>query len=166
MVNRKARKKQNYSVFGLFIQDSDVYKLEACYNHRIIWPIIDHLSKMIDKTKFQSGEVRLQAVCGELKLAQKDSNSYYNADGVIIDSKHNIEIAALKIMGPFYVANNPKETQDYIKAGYGLISMLHSIDHKFSFGSFAIFKRIGVFSIQVTRMDILQFFNSSYVTGF
>ncbi|KAG0757962.1 hypothetical protein G6F16_009984 [Rhizopus arrhizus] len=46
-------------VSGLFIEDSDAYKLEISYNYRIIWSIIDCLSKMIEITRFQPGEVRL-----------------------------------------------------------------------------------------------------------
>ena len=49
----------DYSVSGLFIEDSDAYKLEISYNYRIIWSIIDCLSKMIEITRFQPGEVRL-----------------------------------------------------------------------------------------------------------
>lgn len=137
-------------VSGLFIEDSDVYKLETSYNHRIIWPIIDRLSKMIETTRFQPGEVRLQAICDELKLLHKDDSSYYNADGIIINNKHKIEIATVETTGPFHLSNNPKETQDYIKAGYGLVSMLHCIGRKFPYGNFDTFKKIGVFFIQVT----------------
>ncbi|KAG1139478.1 hypothetical protein G6F37_010271 [Rhizopus arrhizus] len=139
-----------YGVSGLFIEDSDVYELETNYNYRIIWPIIDRLSKMIETTRFQPGGVRLQAICDELKLVHKDNSSYYNADGVIINNKHNIEIAAVETTGPFHLSNNSKETQDYIKAGYGLISILHCIDRKLPYGNFDTFKRIGVFFIQVT----------------
>lgn len=148
-----------YSVSGLFIEDSDVYKLETSYNHRIIWPIIDRLSKMIETTEFQPREVQLQAICDELKLAHKDNSSYYNADGIIINNKRKIEIAAVETTGPFHLSNNSKETQDYTKAGYGLVSMLRFIGRKFPYGNCGIFKRIDVFFIQVTRMYLLQFFN-------
>lgn len=81
-------------------------------------------------------------MCDELKFAHKDSSSYYNADGVIISSKHNIEIAIVETTGPFHLSNNPKETQGHIKAGYGLISMLHCIGRKFPYGNLDTFKRI------------------------
>ncbi|KAG2203358.1 hypothetical protein INT47_010056 [Mucor saturninus] len=62
-------------VSGLFIEDSDVYKLETSYNPRIIWTLIDRLSKMIETTKFQPVEVRLQTICDKLKLLHKDDKS-------------------------------------------------------------------------------------------
>lgn len=120
----------------------------------------------LEETGFQPGEVRLQAICDELKLLHKDDKSYYNADGIIINNKHKIEIATVETTGPFHLSNNPKETQDYIKAGYGLVSMLHCIGRKFPYGNFDTFKKIGVFFIQVTRMYIFQFFNFAYVTNF
>jgi hypothetical protein len=123
------------------------------------------LSKSIETTRFQPREVRLQAICNELKLVHKYSSSYYNSDGIIINNKHNIEIAAVETTDPFHLSNNPKETQDYIKASYGLISMLHCTVRKFPYGDFDTFKRIGVFFIQVTRM-YLQFFNFAYATNF
>ncbi|KAI8988030.1 hypothetical protein BDF20DRAFT_910577 [Mycotypha africana] len=153
-------------VSGMFIEDSDIYKLETCYNYRIIWPIIDHLSKSIETTRFQPGEVRLQAVCDELKLVHKGSSSYYNADGVIINDKHSIEIAIVETTGPFHLSNNPKETHDYIKAGYGLISMLHYIGRKFSYGDFDIFKRIGVFFVQkmiIETYEAIDALESSHI---
>ncbi|KAI9030059.1 hypothetical protein CLU79DRAFT_695079, partial [Phycomyces nitens] len=131
-------------VSGLFIEDSDVYKLETSFNYRIIWPIIDHLSRTIEATRFQPGEVRLQAICNELKLLHKNT-SYYNADGIITNNKHKIEIAIFETTGPLYLSNNQKETQDYIKAGYGLASMLHYVAQKFPYGDFNKFKKIGVF---------------------
>ncbi|KAI8373982.1 hypothetical protein EDC96DRAFT_9902 [Choanephora cucurbitarum] len=137
-------------VSELFIKDSDVYQLEVIYNYRIVWPIIDCLSKLIKATRFRPGEVRLQAICDELKLMNKDTNSFYNADGVIFNTEHKIEVAIIETTGPFHILNNSKETQDYIKAGYGLVSMLHYIGRKYTYGDFDIFKRIGVFFVQVT----------------
>lgn len=109
---------------------------------------------MIETTRFQPGEVRLQAICDELKLVHKDNISYCNADGVIIYNKHNIEIAIVETTGPFRLSNNPKETQDSSKASYGLLSMLHCIGGKLPYGNFDTFKRIGVFFIQITRMYV------------
>ncbi|CAO3632099.1 unnamed protein product [Mucor fragilis] len=137
-------------VSGLFIADSDAYKHEIGYNYRIIWPIMDCLSKLMETTRFQPGETRLRAIYDELKLVDKDENSHYNADGLILNSKYNLEIAIVETTGPFHHVNNSKETQDYIKAGYGLVSMLHHIGRRFSYGSFDIFTKIGVFFIQVT----------------
>ncbi|KAL0081951.1 hypothetical protein J3Q64DRAFT_1680866 [Phycomyces blakesleeanus] len=137
-------------ISGLFIDNNYVYKIGTIYNHRIIWVIINRLSKIIEATRFQPGEVRLQAICDVLKLGYKDNNFYYNADGIIINNKHKIEIALVKTMGIFHHSNDSKETQDYIKVGYGLVSMLHWISRKFLYRNFDTFKRIGVFIIQIT----------------
>ncbi|OAD65965.1 hypothetical protein PHYBLDRAFT_73259 [Phycomyces blakesleeanus NRRL 1555(-)] len=132
----------SYSISGLFIDNNYVYKIGTIYNHRIIWVIINRLSKIIEATRFQPGEVRLQAICDVLKLGYKDNNFYYNADGIIINNKHKIEIALVKTMGIFHHSNDSKETQDYIKVGYGLVSMLHWISRKFLYRNFDTFKRI------------------------
>lgn len=143
----------------MFVEDSDVCRYEISYNYRILWPILDSLSELILATKFQPGEIRLKAICEELKLLNKDNNDYYNADGVILNTKHNIEIAILETTGPLLISNNQKETQDYIKAGYGLVSILHNMGRIFSYGDFGIFKKIGAFFIQATRMYFLFYFN-------
>lgn len=80
---------------------------------------------MIEITRFHPGEVQLQAICDELRLLHKGDSSYHNADGVIINNKRKIEIAIVETTGPFHLSNNPKGTHDYIKAGYGLVSMLY-----------------------------------------
>ncbi|KAI8993226.1 hypothetical protein BDB01DRAFT_775575 [Pilobolus umbonatus] len=137
----------------MFIQDSHVYKLESCYNHRITWQITDPLAETMADTRFQPGGIRLKAIPGELEL-YNDTSLYYNADGVIFNTKHNSEIDIIETTGPFCLLNKSKETQDHIKAGYGLVSMLHYIGRKFPRGDFDIFKNIDVFFIQVTRKYI------------
>lgn len=73
------------------------------YNHRIIWPIIDRLSELIINAAFLPGEVRLMSLSDELRLEGKYSNSYYNADGVLLNIKHNSEIITLETTGPFHL---------------------------------------------------------------
>ena len=101
------------------------------------------------------GEKRLEAVSQELKLIHNDDRHFYNADGIISNIESKIEIAILETTGPLLQQNDPKETQDYIKAGYGLVAMLHFIGRKFHYGDFEIFKKIGSFFVQATRMYFL-----------
>ncbi|KAG0823875.1 hypothetical protein G6F19_010636 [Rhizopus arrhizus] len=122
-------------VSGLFIDDSDVYNNEISYNYYILWPILNSLSKSIQKTKFSLGEKRLEAVSQELKLIHNDDRHFYNADGIISNIESKIEIAILETTGPLLQQNDPKETQDYIKAGYGLVAMLHVIGRKFHYAT-------------------------------
>jgi hypothetical protein len=91
------------------------------------------------------GEKRLEAVSQELKLIHNDDRHFYNADGIISNIESEIEIAILETTGPLLQQNDPKETQDYIKAGYGLVAMLHVIGRKFHYGDFEIFKKNWLF---------------------
>ncbi|KAG2191653.1 hypothetical protein INT46_004425 [Mucor plumbeus] len=75
-------------------------------------------------------------------------------EGIISDIESEIEIAILETTGPLLQQNDPKETQDYIKAGYGLVAMLHAIGRKFHYGDFEIFKKIGSFFVQATPTKI------------
>lgn len=106
---------------------------------------MNSLAKSRKKTKFSLGEIRLEAIAQELKLFENDNRHFYNADGIIFNTENMIEVALLETTGPLLLENNPKETQDYIKAGYGLVAMLHVIGRKFDYGDFKIFKKIGSF---------------------
>jgi hypothetical protein len=71
----------------------------------------------------------------------------------MINSKHNIDIAILETTGAFKVIDVQKETNNYIKAGYGMVSMLHYTGRKYYYDDFEIFKRVNMYFIQVTRMQ-------------
>lgn len=58
----------------------------------------------------------------------------------------------LETTGPLLITNDQKETNDNIKSGFGLVAMLHTIGREFFYGDFSLFKKIGVFFIQATRM--------------
>lgn len=62
--------------------DSDVFKHEMSYNHFIVWLILTSLSKSINNVNFGVGERKLIAMTTELNLLQRDTNHFYNADGV------------------------------------------------------------------------------------
>ncbi|RCH94343.1 hypothetical protein CU097_008848 [Rhizopus azygosporus] len=77
-------------------------------------------------------------------------SQFYNADGVLRNMNHNLEMAILETTGLLKQHNASKEMQDYIKSGYGLIAMLHAIGREYQYGSFDIFKQIGVFFVLAT----------------
>ncbi|ORE09251.1 hypothetical protein BCV72DRAFT_270624, partial [Rhizopus microsporus var. microsporus] len=79
-----------------------------------------------------------------------DISQFYNADGVLRNKNHNLEIAILETTGPF-------QTQGYIKSCHGLVAMLHVIGRKRQYGSFDIFKQIGVFFVQATPTENLAY---------
>ncbi|KAI8047335.1 hypothetical protein BDF21DRAFT_352394, partial [Thamnidium elegans] len=97
---------------------------------------------------------RLVAVQEELSLLHDDHTHFYNADGVITDRDLNIEFAMLETVGPLNLINNAKETKDFIKTGYGVLSMLHRIGRSFRFGDFGLFKKCSIYFIQVTPIKV------------
>ncbi|KAI9480275.1 MAG: hypothetical protein EXX96DRAFT_594635 [Benjaminiella poitrasii] len=134
----------NYSVNGLFIDDND-------------------------KIKFSLLEKKLEAISQKLKLIHNNNRHFYNADGIISNIESEIKIAILETTGPLLHQNNPKETQDYIRAGYGLVAILHVIRRKFHYGDFEIFKKIGsFFCFSATKIRIWRAFmlaSKVYVTN-
>lgn len=101
--------------------------------------------KPIQRTKFSLGENRLEAVSQELKLIHNDNRLFYNAAGIISNIESEIEIAILETTGPLLQQNDPKETQDSIKAGYGLFAMRNVIGRKYHYSDFEIFKKNWLF---------------------
>ncbi|CEJ03250.1 hypothetical protein RMCBS344292_17238 [Rhizopus microsporus] len=77
-------------------------------------------------------------------------SQFYDADGVLRNMNHNLEVAILETTGLFKQHNAPKETQDYIKSGYSLVAMLHAIGREYQYGSFEILKQIGIFFVLAT----------------
>ncbi|KAG1175300.1 hypothetical protein G6F36_011121 [Rhizopus arrhizus] len=120
---------------GLFVEDSDAYKLEISYNHLILWPILQSLCKTISNTKFSVGEIKLEAMSKELKLLKNDNSHYYNADGIIKNTKNHLEMGILETTGPLLITNDQKETNDNIKSGFGLVAMLHTIGREFFYAT-------------------------------
>jgi len=62
-----------------------------------------------------------------------------------------LEIALLESIGKLNVEDKPKEVKDYIKTGYRLLSMLHTIGRLYYYAYFNIFKMVCVSFVQVTR---------------
>ncbi|KAI8076497.1 uncharacterized protein B0P05DRAFT_472289, partial [Gilbertella persicaria] len=135
----------------MFMNNDDVFIDEVNFNVRIIFPIIQSLVRNMDNMRFLPGETRLKAVSKELKLLSNDTTHYYNADGILSLRSSNLEIALLETTGKLNVEDRPKEVKDYIKAGYGLVSMLHNIGRLYHYADFKIFRMVSVYFIQVTR---------------
>lgn len=141
----------SYSTNEMFVNNDDVFVDEVNLNVRIIFPIVQSLARSMDNMKFLPGETRLKAVGKELKLLLNDTTHYYNADGTLSLRSSKLEIALLETTGKLNVEDRPKEVKDYIKAGYGLLSMLHNIGRLYHYADFQIFKMVSVYFIQVTR---------------
>lgn len=60
----------------------------------------------------------------------------------------------METVGPLNAINDAKETKDFIKAGYGVLTMLHTIGRSFCFGDFDLFKKCNVYFIQVTPIKV------------
>ena len=124
----------------MFVENRYVFVDEVNLNFRIIFPMLNALSKCVNNMVFLPGETRLKAVTSELELLLIDHVHFYNADTTIALRKPNIEIVFLETTGKLNVKDKPKEARDYVKAGYGLVSLLHTIGHLYKYADFNIFK--------------------------
>lgn len=82
-----------------------------------------------DMYQFLPGEVRLNAIKNELIRRDLSATIYYNADGIIVESTHNLEVTLLETSGAYDSCSSNKETTDHVKAAYGLLAMLHTVAH-------------------------------------
>jgi plasmid replication initiation protein len=142
----------------VFIPDTDVYEDEVNLNHRLIFPILQSLARSSQDVRFLPGETRLKAVAYELELLLHDTSHYYNADATFTYNSHQLEMALLETTGKLHAEDKPKETKDYVKAGYGVLSMLHRIGRIYKYADFELFKKLGVYFIQVTRKRLQDMF--------
>ncbi|CAO3668399.1 unnamed protein product [Rhizopus stolonifer] len=138
----------------VFIHDTDVYEDEVNLNHRLIFPILQSLARSSQGLRFLPGETRLKAVAYELELLLHETSHHYNADATFTCNSHQLEMALLETTGKLHVEDKPKETKDYVKAGYGVLSMLHRIGRIYKYADFELFKKLGVYFIQVTPFKI------------
>lgn len=126
----------------LFKRNPDISRREIGFNNHVIWPLLIGMSQHMLDTKFSVGEIRLRPMRKELRLELGRNNLYYNADGIFHNSTHDVKIAILETTGSFSVRNNSREAYDYLKAGYGLISMLHYIGRTYCYGNFDTFTKL------------------------
>ncbi|RCH99712.1 hypothetical protein CU098_006846, partial [Rhizopus stolonifer] len=76
-------------------------KQESIYNYRAIFRFFDAVVSATPSCTFFPGETRLQAINKELERLEMSTKSYYNADGVILDSDTGLELCLLETSGPF-----------------------------------------------------------------
>ncbi|CAO3627515.1 unnamed protein product [Mucor hiemalis] len=97
--------------------------------------------------KFIPGETRVQAINFELKRRGLSLSHYYNADGILLDKEFDLELVILETTGPFGLKDITRETNDHIKAAYGLLAMLHKIAYCYEYADADIFKKLKVYFI-------------------
>ncbi|KAG2200151.1 hypothetical protein INT47_012432 [Mucor saturninus] len=129
-------------------------RTEANYNYRVIWPFMDVVAECLPTCQFEPGEKRLQAISEELKRQDLATSHFYNADGVIFDDELGLELALLETSGPFSLDDPTRETNDHVKAAYGLLVMLHTIAYKYVYADADIFMRLKVYFVHPTKNRI------------
>lgn len=113
-------------------------------NTKISSPVFDAVVSCLPHCVFYPGETRLQAINNELLRLGLSTKSYYNADGIVLDNASGFELCLLETSGPYGLMDEGRETTDHIKAAYGLLSMLHTVAHKFIHADIEVFKKLKV----------------------
>ncbi|CAO3637420.1 unnamed protein product [Mucor hiemalis] len=126
-------------------------KLESVYNFRAIFRFLDAVVFATPSCTFIPGEVRLQAIHKELERLEMSTKSFYNADGIIIDNDTGLELCLLETSGPFGLVNLSRETNDNVKAAYGLLSMLHTVAYKYIHCDIQLFKKLNIFFVHAAQ---------------
>ncbi|CAO3657010.1 unnamed protein product [Mucor hiemalis] len=160
----KVKKSENrglifcYKVFSTYIEvfkRHDINRSEILYNYRLVWKLMDAVVEACgDSFQFSPGEVRLNAIKSELVRRGLSTANYYNADGVIIDITHNMEVALLETSGAYGVCSSNKETTDHVKAAYGLLAMLHTVALSYNYADIQLFNELHIPFIHVTKKKI------------
>lgn len=129
----------------------EIARPESIYNHRVVWRFLDVVVAMLPTCNFYAGETRLKAITHGLKRQGLSSSHYYNADGIIFDDKLDLELGLPETSGPFNLDDPTRKTNDYIKAAYGLMDMLHIIAYKYIYADAVIFMRLEVCFIHAAK---------------
>lgn len=129
----------------------EIARPESIYNHRVVWRFLDAVVAVLPTCNFYTGETRLKAITQELRRQGRSSSHYYNADGIIFDDKLDLELGLLETSGPFNVDDPTRETNDFIKAAYRLMVMLHIIAYKYIYADADIFMRLEVCFIHAAK---------------
>lgn len=104
-----------------------------------------------DLYQFVPGEVRLNTIRNELIRRGLHTTTYYNADGIIIENKHNLEVVLLETSGAYDSCSSNKETTDHIKAAYGLLAMLHTAARLYNCADVELFKKLNIPFVHVAK---------------
>ncbi|KAI9363184.1 hypothetical protein BD770DRAFT_380965 [Pilaira anomala] len=105
-----------------------------------------HLNLPADKED-DPGETRLQAIKFELERQGLSRSSFYNADGILIDTSCDMELALLETTGPFGLKNITRVTTDHVKAAHGMMTMLHGLAYSYIYADADIFFKLKVYFI-------------------
>ncbi|CEP12587.1 hypothetical protein [Parasitella parasitica] len=138
-----------FDCFVIFVTQVIKYKnllskQEAIFNYRVMFPMFDAVVSCLPHCVFYPGETSLQAINNELLRLGLSTKSYYNADGIVLDNASGFELCLLETSGPYGLMDEGRETTDRIKAAYGLLSMLHTVAHKFIHADIEVFKKLKV----------------------
>lgn len=121
----------------------------------MIWKLLDATVEALgDSFRFVPGEVRLNAIKSELIRRGFSTSMYYNADGVIIEKTHDLEVALLETSGAYDACTHNKETTDHVKVAYGLLAMLHSAAHSYKYADVKLFKKLAIPFVHVAKKKI------------
>lgn len=118
--------------------------LGTVYNFRLVWRILDIVTKSLKGHRFIPSEIRLDAIKNELARRELNLSSYYNADGLITNDEYKVELILLETLGLFSACNNNKKTTYHINAAYGLLAILHAIAYRYNYADIEFFKKLKV----------------------
>ncbi|GAA5800100.1 hypothetical protein HPULCUR_005522 [Helicostylum pulchrum] len=137
---------------GQIINKRDILsRLETIYNHHAIFQFFDATISATPSCMFYPGETRLKAISNELRRQELTSQSYYNADGIIFHIDSLLELCLLETTGPFGLVDIPRESNDQVKAAYGLLSMLHTIAYEFDHADIEIFRKQRIYFVHAAQ---------------
>ncbi|GAN08002.1 hypothetical protein MAM1_0185c07507 [Mucor ambiguus] len=134
-----------YEAFYSPLFDALATSLDAC--HTLLLKNALRVKNTRDPTLqfgFDCFVILLQAINNELLRLGLSTKSYYNADGIVLDNASGFELCLLETSGPYGLMDEGRETTDHIKAAYGLLSMLHTVAHKFIHADIEVFKKLKV----------------------
>lgn len=122
----------------IFPDENGICRSETTYDHRLLWPCLEAISKKNDLT-FWPGEVILTSM-----RASHEQHSY-KVDATI--RYDDIEMLLLKTSGPFKNCDKSRHVFDHVKGAFGSRCMFQRVFSKYYYGEVSIAKRLRVFFV-------------------
>lgn len=119
----------------IFPDENGICRSETTYDHRLLWPCLEAISKKNDLT-FWPGEVILTSM-----RASHEQHSY-KVDATI--RYDDIEMLLLKTSGPFKNCDKSRHVFDHVKGAFGSRCMFQRVFSKYYYGEISIAKRLRV----------------------
>jgi hypothetical protein len=125
-------------------------------------------------TTMYTGEIALDSMKREYKRVLRITSgidNIYNADATIVYDSLYLELLLLETSSEFGHLDTHKHMRDHVKAGYGVIAMLHSIADQYKYGDFNLFMGVIVFFMYTKENEIkmwsfeLPSYNKIYVSN-